>query len=101
MKDNHFTLLALLAIAGSIGWYFYETQDSTANSTGPGDSGNPLPVAWDTPMGDVYAANPAAYQPATPASLTLNIPNQALSLLSDQYMPLFGFTGIAQGEMYN
>lgn len=99
MKDHHFSLLALMAIAGAIGWY-YLSGSHASNDAAQVAADAPLPVEWDTPMDDVYAANPSAYQPATPASLTLNIPNQALSLLSDQYTPLFGFVGVAQGEMY-
>lgn len=100
MKDNHFALIGLLAIAGAVAWYYYD-QSTNTGALAPSAAASPLPVPWDTPMDDVYAANPSAYQPATPASLTLNIPNQALSLLSDQYTPIFGFVGVAQGEMYN
>jgi hypothetical protein len=92
-------LLALLAIAGALAWYYIDTEDAS-QATASNPSGGALPVSWSEPMDSVFDANPAAYQPATAASLTLNIPNQALSLLSDQYMPLFGFVGVAQGESY-
>jgi hypothetical protein len=96
MKDNHFALFALLAISGAIAWYFYEKGPAAAASA----AANPLPVPWDTPMSDVFQANPNAYAPATPASLTVNVANQSANLLSNQYQPLFGFVGVAQGETY-
>lgn len=99
MRDNHFAVIALLAIAGGLAWYYIDKSEASDVVNPPGQAA--LPIPWDTPMSDVYDANPAAYQPSTPASLTLNIPNQALSLLSDQYTPLFGFVGVAQGQMYD
>jgi hypothetical protein len=97
MKDNHFALFSLLAIAGAIAWYYLEKAPGAPEAV---QATSPLPVPWDTPMSDVFDANPTAYAPATPASLTVNVANQSPNLLSNQYQPLFGFVGIAQGEAY-
>lgn len=64
----------------------------------PADSA--FPQGWDSPMTNVYAANPGAFLPPTDETLTLIIQNQLPSMLSDQYIPLFGFVGIAQGQMF-
>ena len=63
-------------------------------------SSNPLPVGWQEPMNSVYGANPSAYQPASPLSLTVNVPNQMANFLTNSYIPLYGMVGMAQGQLY-
>lgn len=38
-----------------------------------------------------------AFQPTSP-DITVNVDNQGLNYLNDNYIPLFGFVGIAQGQ---
>ena len=76
-------------------WYFAH-QKPVAQA--PGEEA--FPQAWDSPMVNVYNANPQAYLPPDDATLTITIGNQLPSMLSDQYIPLFGFVGIAQGQMF-
>lgn len=97
MKDNHFTFLAFVVIALAIIWA--SMKKKPAVNVTPTD-GAALPVAWSGPMDSVYAANPNAFAPPTASALTVNIGNQMASQLSDQYIPMFGFVGIAQGSMY-
>lgn len=100
MKDNDFSLLGLSAIVVLV-WFLLASRGRGARQpTLVPSTDGALPVGWDDPMNAVYNANPNAYQPATPASLTLNIANQSAALLNQNYIPLFGFVGMAQGQMY-
>jgi hypothetical protein len=82
-------------------WYFATKNAGSEPLTAVQASGA-LPIPWATPMDDVYdssASAPAnAYAPPSAASLTVNVnvPDQ----LSNSYMPLFGFVGVAEGELY-
>lgn len=110
MSDKEFTFLGLTGIALVIGALLYMSSSQNANAATPSnllpatpsslvDQG--LPVPYDSPMDSIYNANPEAYTPTTPADLTINVPNGALNLLSNQYQPLFGFVGVADTGMYN
>jgi hypothetical protein len=100
MNDRDWLYLSGTVIALAVLWYAWSHRAGAAPPANPSEQIGALPVGWDDPMTSVYAANPAAYQPATPGSLTLNIANQSPSILDSQYMPLFGFVGIAQGAMF-
>lgn len=52
------------------------------------------------PITDTYASNPDAFNPPSLGTVNINIGNQGLSYLSNDYIPLFGFVGMAQGVMY-
>jgi hypothetical protein len=102
-RDYLYAAGALLALATL--YYFYEKSAAPAPALTPAQASGALPVPWASPMDGVYdnsAAAPSnAYAPPTQASLTVNVGDQAASELSDQYMPLFGFVGVAQGQMYS
>lgn len=78
-------------------WWVWNKNNAPAipAATTPTQAGFPIP--WSSPMDNVYAANPTAYDPPTNADLTLNINNPYASMLDSAYMPLFGFVGVAQG----
>lgn len=62
-----------------------------------------------SPSGTEFIQNPteAAYSPnLAPQSLSggtinVNVANQGLQYLSNKYIPLFGFVGMAQGATYH
>jgi hypothetical protein len=102
MNDRDFTYLALFCVALVVIWEFAkagQTSGITA-AQAPSEACGAFPQSWCTPMNDVYCCNPAAYQPPTTADLTINVANQTASELGQAYMPMFGFIGVAQGEMY-
>lgn len=95
MKDKEFTILAVIVGILGILWWLWEKRKSAQQSATA-----PAPTAdfsnW--PMDNV---SPENYMPPTLNGLQINIPDQLAGLLSNQYIPLFGFVGIAQGTYYN
>lgn len=101
MNDRDWMYLSGTIIALAILWWAWkQRQASQPTGANPAEASGALPVGWDSPMTNIYDANPNAYSPANPASLTINIANQSPSILDSAYMPLFGFVGIAQGAMF-
>ncbi len=99
MNDKTANYIAFAAIVIAIIWAWMKRKTAATTTTATPAAAD-LPVSWDAPMTGVYDANPFAYQPPNASALTVNIGNQMASQLSDQYMPMFGFVGIAQGSMY-
>ena len=116
MRDKDFALLGLV-LAGVVGIIMLVQANkpvagaslSVEGSNMPpqnvpqqyADAG--LPVGWDDTMDGVYDNSNAgidAYSPPDLGDLTINVQDGALAGLSNQYIPLFGFVGMAQGEMY-
>lgn len=81
-------------------WWVWRKSQPVPQET-PAEASGALPVQWDEPMGGVYDANPQAYMPQTPADLTLNVNANNPNMLSNAYIPMFGFVGVAQGEAYD
>lgn len=98
MKDNQYGFLAFAAIALAIIWLSLKKKPvaNPATTTPAAD----FPVSWDSPMTNVYDSNPNAFAQPTAAEINVNVGNQMASQLSDQYMPMFGFVGMAQGSLY-
>lgn len=89
-KEKEFTILAVIVGIVLILWFWWEKRQSANAVTTPApeqDFGN-----W--PMTD----NLPDY---SPPQLTLDIGNQTPNLLSQQYIPLFGFIGMAQGTYFH
>lgn len=91
-KEKEFAVLAAIIGAVLLFWYLWERkQKAAAAESGPApeqDFGNwPMDV-----NGDQYAPQ------AVPE---INIANQTPNLLTNQYIPLFGFVGMAQGTYYH
>jgi hypothetical protein len=109
MSDRDWLYLSGVALTLGVLWYVatHRKSNTCASSpvgyalqANPSEASGTLPVAWCTPMNVVACAASCALAPATPADLTLNIENQGGNLLSCQYIPLFGFVGMAQGAEF-
>jgi hypothetical protein len=60
--------------------------------------GEAAPPANLDPMQSVFGSDPGAFMP--PQDININIGNQGLNYLSNKFIPLFGFVGMAQGTMF-
>lgn len=78
-------------------WWLYERSHPKPQPANAAQESGALPVDWLSPMGNTYAANAGTFGPQ---SLDININNPLASTLTDKYMPMFGFVGVAQGQMY-
>jgi hypothetical protein len=92
VKDKEFTILAVIVGILGLLWWLWERKNTAANAATA-----PAPEAdfsnW--PMGSVPDAT---FTPQSLPALTINVANQTPNLLTNQYMPLFGFVGMAQGS---
>lgn len=91
-KEKEFTILMVIVGVVIILWYWWEKRNAANAMTAP---------APETDFSNWPMDTPADYAPQSLDGLTLNIPNQMPSLLSDQYIPLFGFIGMAQGTYFH
>lgn len=93
MNDKDYTKLAFIALGLVLLWWLWQRrQASQVAATQPQA---PTTTTGD-PEQEVFANGPAPI-----GSLgTIDIENQGLSYLSNQYIPLFGFVGMAQGVAY-
>lgn len=96
MKDKDYTKIAFIALALFLLWWLLRRKAAT--QTAP----DQIEAPTDTPSPELatYAANPDAFAPASLGTVDINIGNQGLGYLSNQYIPLFGFVGMAQGVMF-
>jgi hypothetical protein len=97
MKKHEGFYIAAFASAAVLLWWVWNRSQPPAIQAATVPSQEGFPIPYDSPMASVYAANPTAYEPPSPADLTLNIDNPYASMLNSSYMPLFGFVGVAQG----
>jgi hypothetical protein len=101
IKDRDYVYVAATAGIITLLWWVWKRNQAPPINAAPNPAetvdGGGFPIPWDSPMNDVYAANPTAYDPPTDSDLTLNINNPYAAMLGSTYMPLFGFVGIAQG----
>lgn len=99
MNDKQYKMLALvIGIAVVAYWAMQKNGKPVSVAAAPAQS--TLPIAWNSPMASAYNADPTAFAPITPGQLDVTINNQSGNLLSNQYVPLFGFVGMAQGSLY-
>lgn len=93
MNDKHFRNFAFaVGAAGLLYWLFRRKQNQAVNTTPD--------VSTESPEQIVYAANPSAFLPPSVSNINVNIANQGLGYLSNQYIPLFGFVGMANGVTF-
>ena len=90
-KEKAFTVLAVVVGAVIILWFWWEKRQAANAVTAPAPEADFANWPMDTP---------ADYSPPDLSHLTIDIANQTPNLLSQQYMPLFGFVGVAQGTYY-
>ncbi len=95
MKDRDFTKLMFIALAILFLWWLWRRrQAATVASTQP-----QVPTTTANDPETIVAANgPPPLQSV--GDLNVNIANQGLGYLSTEYIPLFGFVGMAQGVYY-
>jgi hypothetical protein len=98
-KVSHeaFYFAATAGVIWLLWWVWQKNNLPAAIPAATSPSQQAFPIPWGSPMDNVYAADPTAYDPPSNADLTLNINNPYASMLDSAYMPLFGFVGIAQG----
>lgn len=89
-KEKEFTILAVIVGIAIILWYWWEKRQAVNAVTGPAPSQD----FTNWPMEQTPDYTP----PNIPDIL---IGNQTPNLLSQQYMPLFGFIGMAQGTYFH
>lgn len=99
MNDKDFRNLILAVGAGALLWWLYQrnlaAQIGSTMAQAPAE-----PITAADPINDVYGANPSAYNPQSLGTINVNISNQGLGFLANQYFPLFGFVGMAQGALF-
>lgn len=95
MKDKDYTKLLFIALALLALWWLWRRHQASALA-------GPQPQAPTTTVQDpeqvVFENGPPPISSAN--TLNVNISNQGLGYLSSQYIPLFGFVGMAQGVAY-
>lgn len=86
MNDKQFRDTMLVLIAALAVYLFFKKRQSELNAIAP-DANN-------DPITQTFANNPNQFLPPQ-IGVTVNVP----SAFGGQYTPLFGFVGIAQGEV--
>lgn len=95
MNDKDYTKVAFIGLGILFLWWLYHRKQVAAvAATQP-----QAPVSTD-PEQVAFNNAPSGYPIANVGDVNINIGNQGLSYLSNQYIPLFGFVGIAQGVNY-
>lgn len=95
MKDKDYTKLAFIALALLLLWWLWRRkQAAVVESTEPQA---PTTMTSD-PETEVFSNGPPPI--ASVGTIDVNIGNQGLGYLSNEYIPLFGFVGMAQGVAY-
>jgi len=95
MSDKQFELFGLVVAVALAIWYYLSKRNAQSQET-PGQIAGAFP-SGNWPMTSVP---PSTFMPPSLGQLELNINNPNLGMLSNQYIPLFGFTGMAQGTYY-
>ncbi len=93
MNDKQFTLFAVVAGVALFVWWLWEKHNQIPAQNLPPSEGGPVQnLGW--PMNSVP---PETYTPPTIGKVSVNVQNPGFNMLSNQYIPLFGFVGMAQG----
>lgn len=95
MNDKDFTKIAFIGLGILFLWWLYQRKQVAAVvATQP-----QVPVSSD-PEQVAFTNAPSGYPIANVGNVNIDIGNQGLAYLNNQYIPLFGFVGIAQGVAY-
>lgn len=95
MNDKDYTKLAFIALGLLLLWWLWRRRQ--AGQTVSTQQQVPTTTTSD-PQQEVFENGPAPI--GSLGTVDINIGNQGLGYLSNQYIPLFGFVGMAQGVAY-
>lgn len=93
MNDRQFTHFIFILMALLVLWWFFHRGRSQASI-----ADNSSPYSINDPELITYARDPSRFGPST-VDGTINI-NADFRGLNQNYLPLFGFVGMAQGATY-
>jgi hypothetical protein len=98
MNDKEFAKVGFIALGLLLLWWLWMRKQAAAVQATQAQA--PTTTTSD-PEQDVFANGPPPIASLGDGStLNVNIANQGLGYLSSQYIPLFGFVGMAQGVSY-
>lgn len=100
MDDKTLRTLAVFSAIALVIWYAMQQNGQPVSLAPSTPAQSALPISWQSPMLNTYDSNPSGFGPASPSDVTVNIGNQSGNWLANQYVPLFGFTGVATGMLY-
>lgn len=95
MNDKSYRNLALL-IGGAIVLYWIFKNKAGSNVA----ASTPLVGNVVNPELATYAGNPTGYGLTPSSQVAVTIDNQGMNYLNSNYIPLFGFVGMAQGTTW-
>lgn len=90
MTDKQFRDVILIGIVALAIYLWWKKKQAAYNAQAPADGSE----SGNDPIVQVFNNNPSQFLPPQ-IGVTVNVP----SAFGGQYTPLFGFVGIAQGEM--
>jgi hypothetical protein len=94
MNDKQFTKVSFIGLGLFLLWWLIQRKKN----------GGSVDVPMEGPAVDpntlVYSTDPSAFNPANLGNVNITIANQGLAYLGSNYIPLFGFVGMAQGVFY-
>lgn len=95
MNDKEYTKLTFIALGLLLLWWLWRhKQNGSLISASP-----EVPTTTTSdPEQEIFSNGPPPI--ASVGTIDVNIGNQGLGYLSNQYIPLFGFVGMAQGVAY-
>lgn len=94
MNDKQFERFLFVIAIVFVLWFFLHKKKAT-----PIPDNEQMPVPWNDPELATFAANPDAFMPQT-INGSVNINVSGYNGLNQNYMPLFGFVGMAQGQAW-
>jgi hypothetical protein len=89
MNDKDYTKVAFIGLGILFLWWLYQRRQVATTQLQAPLSSDPEQVAFNNAPSGYPIAN-----------VNIDIGNQGLAYLNNQYIPLFGFVGIAQGVAY-
>lgn len=95
MNDKQYGKLAFIAAIALLIWWLLRRRQSQGQLNDTIEAPEPF-----DPITSTYAANPNQFDPPSLGTVNINIGNQGFAYLTNDYIPLFGFVGMAQGVMF-
>lgn len=96
MNDKQFDVFVIIALLAGFLWFLWKKHTEIPPTALPASEGGPVQnLNW--PMSAVPSES---YSPPSIGNVSMQIANPGFNMLSNQYIPLFGFVGMAQGAGY-